>query len=230
MTLPSTILNTLTSHLTGLDEDGVVRVPVQKAFPKSHPPEQDRSVQPRQSVQTKKVLPPLKEPELMPRKAVTPVTPAKPAPPPLRVLILNRHPDCQDSDPSPCRICLVTDAGEIEGGNRKLLNDMIHAIGFVMPEESTSFSDYENLVNLGTRILVMGNIALQQVSSAGMDLQIVRGMWQQSIHGKLISTFPPSYLHDNPPGKKAAWGDLQKILADLGRDLPEWTRARLKKK
>ncbi|MDA3873568.1 MAG: hypothetical protein PF795_06380, partial [Kiritimatiellae bacterium] len=145
--------------------------------------------------------------------------------------VLNRMTECQDRQPAEnTRVLLVTEADELEGDNRQLLSDILNAIGYELPSQTESFKTPGELAGKGVRILVMGNPALQVVSPAGMDLKIVRGMWQQTPQGKVLSTYAPSSLLDNNQGKKATWGDLQKLLKELELDIPEWTRTKLQRK
>lgn len=139
--------------------------------------------------------------------------------------------ECKDRQPAEnTRIVLVTEANELEGDNRQLLSDILNAIGYELPSHTEPFNSPGELAGKGARILVMGNPALQAVSPAGMDLKIVRGMWQQTPQGKVLSTYAPSSLLENTQGKKAAWGDLQKLLRELDLDIPEWTREKLQRK
>jgi len=173
-------------------------------------------------------LPPDPKPSILPKPEVKPVV-RETEPASLSLQVFQRMPECGDtSGPEETRILLVVESGELEQKHGILLREMLKAIGYQSESPVRAYRENESLAGLGARVLVMGNTALQAVSTSGMDLAIVRGMWQQSTHGKLISTFPPSYLHDNPPGKKAAWGDLQKLLNDLGLEVPDWTRKRLK--
>jgi hypothetical protein len=137
---------------------------------------------------------------------------------------------CGDTKPGDeTRVVLVVETHELDPPHGTLLLEMLKAIGYEPETPPEPYRTGTVLADRGARVLVMGNTALQAVGTSGMDLSIVRGMWQQSPHGKLLSTYAPSYLDGNPPGKKAAWGDLRKLLGDLGLDVPEWTRKRLKK-
>ena len=229
MSLPESIVTLLASHLSGLEEAGRNRLRLDGPLPRSRPPAPPAAPKPRQVVSTPKPLPPDPEPEILPKPKVDPVAPAS-APARLSVRILHRMPECEDAvDPANTRLALITEAHELEEKNGELLDQMLKAIGYAAASADEPFREGDSLADRGARVLVMGNTALQIVSPAGMDLGIVRGMWQQSPHGKLISTFAPSYLQDNPAGKKAAWKDLQSVLKDVGVEVPAWTRRRLKK-
>jgi len=229
----SRFLSTLESHLEGLRENGATRVPWKGPMPTAPKKEPEPAPKPRQQVTP---------PQVPVAETPKPVMPPSPAPknetvsaatatPTLRVLKLERLAECADDLPAEeTRILLVLDAAELEAPNRKLLSDMLYAVGYGLEQaEPITWDQQSPLEGTAERMLVMGNEALQATSSAGMDLQIVRGMWQQSPHGKLLSTFPPSYLQENTAGKKAAWSDLQKLLKDLELSLPDWTRNRTKK-
>lgn len=223
----STVLDTLASYVEGLEDSGCAEVPLARPFepptsPKRTPVAPSPPKQPRAAPEAPTAL----LPPSTPPKQVAGVS----SEPQLMWVSLERLADCADAIPvHQTRLLLVTTEEELESPHRELLADMLKAIGYGPPDAASPLREVSDLPERGGRILAMGNAALQKVSTAGMDLKIVRGMWQQSPGGKLISTFPPSYLHDNPPGKKAAWGDLQKILKDLRLDLPSWTRRRLKK-
>lgn len=137
-----------------------------------------------------------------------------------------RHPDCQDSDwPADGWILVVSGRDEFTSEAGTLMNDMLKAIGFIPQDE---LSDPNKELPAGaSRILVFGNEALQEVSPAGMKLQLVRGLWQESPHGRLMATYEPSAVMDSPSGKKAVWSDLQNLMSDLGLEIPEWTRKKL---
>ncbi len=226
-------LETLESHLEGLREKGTSKVIWKGPMPTTAKEPDPPGPRPRQQVTP---------PDVRVAEPPQPVLPPSPPPPdetksvpphsPLQVLRLKRAAECQDSLPAEkSRILLVMNAAELEEPNRSLFSDMLTAIGYRLDEaEYLEWDQQTPLAGQAERMLVMGNDALQATSTAGMDLQIVRGMWQQSPHGKLLSTFPPSYLQDNPAGKKAAWSDLQKLLKDLGLLLPEWTVRKLGKK
>lgn len=230
MTKSASFIDTVCSYLEGLEESGRQQVPLSAPF--AEPPASQASPTPRPRQQPAPA-PPLEAPA---SKAVMPKPPAPKAvaEPVTRKFIqalLNRMTECKDSQPAEnTRVVLVTEADELDGDNRQLLSDILNAIGYELPSHPDPFCSPGELAGKGARILVMGNPALQAVSPAGMDLKIVRGMWQQTPQGKVLSTYAPSSLHDNNQGKKATWGDLQKLLKELDLDIPEWTRKKLQRK
>ncbi len=48
----------------------------------------------------------------------------------------------------------------------------------------------------------------------------LRGTWQAYEGIKLMPTFHPSYLIQDPSKKKEVWLDLQRVLKELGKELP----------
>ncbi|MEX2606576.1 MAG: hypothetical protein WD708_04455 [Kiritimatiellia bacterium] len=227
MTSPLSFIDTVCSHLEGLEESGCQHVPLSAPFieapvspptPAPRPRQQPASAPPQEPPASKAVLPDPPAP-----KAVADTLTRR-----FIWAVLNRVPECGDPHPPDnTRVVLVTEAGELEGANQKLLADILHAIGYELPSRHEDFTTPREIADKGARILVMGNPALQAVSPAGMDLKIVRGMWQQTPQGKMLSTYAPSSLIENIQGKKATWGDLQKLLKELELDIPEWTRKRL---
>lgn len=222
----SDLIETLSSYLTGLDETGTSSVELQTPFPVHAPlPPPPR---PRQQPAP---VPPLDPPPV--EKSILP-PPPKPAPVARSVAeklcwcTLIRMTACHDTLPAEeSTVVLVTGTAECADNNGTLLQQILKAVGYEMLGKPLQLTHPADLSGAGSRILVMGNQALQVVSPAGMDLQIVRGMWQTTPYGKLISTYPPSALHDNPVGKKAVWQDLKNLLKDLGLAVPDWTRTKL---
>lgn len=229
MNPPHAILSLIRSHLEGLEETGVSRLRLDGPFKKTASPASPERPNPRQVVQSTPVVPKEPEPDLLPKTEVPPVVPAD-APSALTVRILTRMEACGDTVPTEeSRVVLVIESHELEEENGRLLSEMLKAIGYEAATEDVPFREGDVLAGRGKRVLAMGNPALRAVSTSGMNLGIVRGMWQQSPHGKLLSTYAPSYLKENPPGKKAAWGDLQILLKDLRLEVPAWTRRKLKR-
>jgi hypothetical protein len=230
MTHDLSFIDTLASYLEGLEESGHTQVlldapfadpPVPVAAPHARPRQQPAPAAPVDLPKPTPVLPDPPAPPVVPKPAARKFVWA----------VLNRLHECNDSlPPEKTRVVLVTEAGEVEGENQKLLSEILKAIGYQLPAKPDPFNEPHDIANQGIRILVMGNPALQAVSPAGMDLKIVRGMWQQTPQGKMLSTYAPSNLIDNNDGKKATWGDLQKLLKDLELGIPDWTRRKLEKK
>lgn len=230
MTPPQSIslIDTLTSYLEGLDEAGLSTVPLAAPFPAA-PPEPP----PPRPRQQPAPIPPVEKPQ-----APQPILPPPPLPEPLVTPVadklvwctLVRMAACEDHLPATeTTVVLVTSAEDCRAEHGVLLEQILKAAGFEMLGKPMQFTQAGDLEGAGSRILAMGNQALQAVSTSGMDLRIVRGMWQSTPFGRLISTYPPSALHDNPAGKKAVWQDLKKLLQDLSLDIPDWTKQQLKR-
>ncbi len=216
MTPIRSILQTLRSCLDALDEAGQRQIPVTIPFRATTAPTPTRAAE----------RPPAPAPPAPPRPQ--PVAPPPPPPRPVRrILALRciRLSECGDKVPSDATAILVLcDHDEMMERNRVLLLDMLKAIGYQMDGEAKPLAQPSELAGRGVRILCLGNPALLALDPHGMDLGIVRGMWQQTPWGRMIASHPPSYLHDNPPGKKAIWLDLQSLLKDLKLELPPRTR------
>jgi hypothetical protein len=230
MSALDSLLGDLESHLQYLEESGVSQIRLDHPLQRIAPPSADPGSKPRQQIiPAPATRAPEPTPSILPRPEVKNVV-QKEVAADIRFQVLTRLPACGDTvEAASTRIVLVTEAHELWPPHLSLLQEILKAIGYECTGDAEPFTDGTLLTGRGARILAMGNPALQAVSTSGMDLKIVRGMWQQSPHGKLLSTYPPSTLTDNPRGKKAAWGDLQKLLADLKLDVPEWTRQKLKK-
>ncbi len=224
---PSTLIDTLHSYLEGLDEAGVTSLTLQAPFPAAPP-----AAPPERPRQQPAGVPPV---EIPVEKSILPPAPLadpviKPTAEKLIWCTLLRMAACNDNMPAKdTAVVLVTGAEECRGEAGTLLQQMLKAAGYEMLGTPMQWTDPSDLTGAGNRILVMGNPALQAVSTAGMDLKIVRGMWQTTPYGKLISTYPPSVLQDNPTGKKAVWQDLKNLLKDLSLEVPAWTLQQLKR-
>ncbi|UCG79515.1 MAG: uracil-DNA glycosylase [Nitrospirota bacterium] len=68
-------------------------------------------------------------------------------------------------------------------------------------------------------IMVMGNVALQNLLDPDMRITKVRGKFQDLFGIKVMPTFHPSYLMRNPKDKWLTWEDAVTVLKFLGRDV-----------
>ncbi len=64
-------------------------------------------------------------------------------------------------------------------------------------------------------IVALGRYACQSLLKFEGALSTVRGEWSKYEGIDLMPTFHPAYLLRNPPKKKEAWEDLQKVMARL---------------
>lgn len=218
----ASLLNTLDQFLQDLQDEGVRTLPCTGPLP---PVAEGNGTPPRAAAA---------EPVRVPR----PQTELPAGPPSVSVvspadglvsLFLERLPECLGPHtPEETRVLLVLDAHELaEPEYRKLLQTMLHAIGYPLPETPQPVAALADCTEKACRILCLGEKANEYFCTVNMGLNLVRGKWQTTPAGRMIATYAPSYLLNNPAGKRAAWSDLQKLLQDLGLPVPEWTRKKL---
>jgi len=66
-------------------------------------------------------------------------------------------------------------------------------------------------------ILAFGNLAALGVLNQKLKVTEARGQWFNTIDNiPVMVTYHPAYLLRKPEEKKAAWGDLQQVMAKLG--------------
>jgi uracil-DNA glycosylase len=70
-------------------------------------------------------------------------------------------------------------------------------------------------------IVCLGNVASQALLGGGEPMARVRGKWFKWRGTKLMPTYHPAYLLRNPNAKGIVWEDLQKVMAELGLELPK---------
>jgi uracil-DNA glycosylase family 4 len=70
-------------------------------------------------------------------------------------------------------------------------------------------------------IVCLGNVASQALLGGGEPMSRVRGKWFKWRGAKLLPTYHPAYLLRNPNAKGIVWEDLQKVMAELGLELPK---------
>lgn len=218
----STILNTLHAHLQGLREDGVRTVPVRDSWAPPRPG-------PASPAPSSPSRPP--QGSAAGRTPAPPPSPATPPPAETTVALvwcrLERLAECGDARPAgDTSLALVLESSEWKGDNGDLLRKMLHAIGYAPVTQPESLPDLPHLWTQGARVVCLGDAALQTLSPMKMPLKLVRGKWLKTPAGKLLATYGPGYLNRNQPAKKAAWEDLQLLLADLDLTIPSWTRQR----
>lgn len=227
MTTLHALLDTLDQFLHDLQDQGIRSVPCNAPLP----PAPDALPPP--SVRQAKAASPGPVPAPPPQAASAPPAPPAESGPEgeLVMLWLERLADCMDATPpDQTAVLLILEPGELRQPEyRELLSAMLHAIGYPLPPgEGEPVHGLPDGPRKAARILCMGEKANAQFCTVNMGLSLVRGKWQASPAGRMIATHAPSYLMDNPAGKRAAWNDLQKLLEDLGLDVPEWTRKKLR--
>jgi len=70
-------------------------------------------------------------------------------------------------------------------------------------------------------IVCLGAGAAKTLLETTRGISQYRGDWQEWRGRKLMATYHPAYLLRNPPAKADVWKDLQKVMADLGLQLPK---------
>lgn len=218
----ASLLDTLDQFLRDLQDEGVRTLPCTGPLPpvaeENDPPTRGAAAESAR-VPRHQTAPPAES------SSVSAVRPADG----LVSLLLERLPECLGPHtPEETRVLLVLDAHELaEPEYRKLLQTMLHAIGYPLPEPPQPVTALADCTDKACRILCLGEKANELFCTVNMGLNLVRGKWQTTPAGRMIATHAPSYLLNNPAGKRAAWSDLQKLLEDLGLTVPEWTRKKL---
>jgi uracil-DNA glycosylase family 4 len=70
-------------------------------------------------------------------------------------------------------------------------------------------------------IVCLGAVAAKTLLQTTRGISQFRGEWQEWRGRKLLATYHPAYLLRNPPAKADVWKDLQKVMAELGLQLPK---------
>lgn len=215
------VLQTLEAHILDLKDEGVRSVECLS-------PERFRT---RRAAENSRPAPARPEPvPAPPPRAERPVS--KPVPqspaanetalPAFILLTAYRTAACRDATPREetalSLFCEQRDLKDRESGD--LLRAMLAAIGYTVEGEGVPVSSPAELKACQRHILCFGDAAQQQLSPMKMALSLVRGKFQNTPYGRMMALESPAKLHNNPTGKKAAWGDLKRVLQDLGLELP----------
>jgi DNA polymerase len=70
-------------------------------------------------------------------------------------------------------------------------------------------------------IVALGATAVQGLLGVGGGITRLRGNWRLYEGVPLMPTFHPAYLLRTPSAKREVWADLQAVLKQMGRTLPE---------
>ena len=70
-------------------------------------------------------------------------------------------------------------------------------------------------------IVCLGAVAAKALLNTTRGISSFRGEWLEWRGRKLMATYHPAYLLRNPPAKADVWKDLQKVMAELGLQLPK---------
>jgi DNA polymerase len=70
-------------------------------------------------------------------------------------------------------------------------------------------------------IVTLGKFALQSLTGKTYGIMAIRGHWLEYEGVKVMPTFHPAYLLRTPAAKKDVWGDMKKVMAELGLTPPK---------
>jgi len=74
-------------------------------------------------------------------------------------------------------------------------------------------------------IVCLGAVAAKTLLETTRGISQFRGQWLQWRGRKLMATYHPAYLLRNPAAKGEVWKDLQKVMAELGLQVPKKTKS-----
>lgn len=74
-------------------------------------------------------------------------------------------------------------------------------------------------------IVCLGATAARTLLETSRGISQFRGQWLEWRGHKLMVTYHPAYLLRNPPAKSEVWKDLQKVMAELGLQLPKKSKS-----
>jgi uracil-DNA glycosylase len=74
-------------------------------------------------------------------------------------------------------------------------------------------------------IVCLGATAAKTILNTARGISQFRGEWLEWRGHKLMATYHPAYLLRNPPAKADVWKDLQKVMAELGLQLPKKSKS-----
>ncbi|MGB2666794.1 MAG: uracil-DNA glycosylase [Candidatus Acidiferrum sp.] len=92
------------------------------------------------------------------------------------------------------------------------------------PDEVQTCSPYllRQIDTIDPKVIVcLGAVAAKTLLQTTRGISQYRGEWQEWRGRKLLATYHPAYLLRNPPAKADVWKDLQKVMAELGLQLPK---------
>jgi uracil-DNA glycosylase len=92
------------------------------------------------------------------------------------------------------------------------------------PDEVQTCSPYllRQIDAINPKVIVcLGAVAAKTILQTTRGISQFRGEWQEWRGRKLMATYHPAYLLRNPPAKADVWKDLQKVMAELGLQLPK---------
>ena len=74
-------------------------------------------------------------------------------------------------------------------------------------------------------VVCLGATAAKTILNTTRGISQFRGEWLVWRGHKLMATYHPAYLLRNPPAKADVWKDLQKVMAELGLQLPKKSKS-----
>jgi len=92
------------------------------------------------------------------------------------------------------------------------------------PDEVAECSPYllRQIEVINPKVVVcLGAVAAKALLNTTRGISSFRGEWLDWRGRKLMATYHPAYLLRNPPAKADVWKDLQKVMAELGLQLPK---------
>src|SRR5882757_9043046 len=92
------------------------------------------------------------------------------------------------------------------------------------PDEVASCSPFliRQIDSIHPKVIVcLGATAAKTILNTTRGISQFRGEWLEWRGHKLMATYHPAYLLRNPPAKADVWKDLQKVMAELGLQLPK---------
>jgi uracil-DNA glycosylase len=92
------------------------------------------------------------------------------------------------------------------------------------PDEVETCSPYlvRQIDVINPKVLVcLGAVAAKTLLETTRGITQFRGQWLEWRGRKLMPTYHPAYLLRNPAAKSEVWKDLQKVMAELGLQLPK---------
>jgi uracil-DNA glycosylase len=92
------------------------------------------------------------------------------------------------------------------------------------PDEVEACSPYliRQIDVINPKVLVcLGAVAAKTLLNTTRGITQFRGQWLEWRGRKLMATYHPAYLLRNPPAKSEVWKDLQKVMAELGLQVPK---------
>jgi DNA polymerase len=70
-------------------------------------------------------------------------------------------------------------------------------------------------------IVGLGTFAVQALLKIKTPIGKLRGKWHEVRGVRMMPTFHPAYLLRNPADKRLVWADIQEVMKELGRPVPQ---------